>query len=118
MAAHTPQPSRIETLQARKTGHLEICRGESVEHAATTLLEEVRLPHEALPELAAEQVDLTSRFLGRKLRLPLLISGMTGGTEEAGRLNRALAAAAERHGLAMGVGSQRAMLVDRAARDS
>ena len=37
---------------------------------------------------------------------------MTGGTEEARRLNRALATAAQKVGLGLGVGSQRAMLVD------
>ena len=51
-------------------------------------------------------------FLGRRLAAPLLISCMTGGTETAGRINRNLAAGAERTGVAVGVGSQRKALED------
>ncbi len=41
---------------------------------------------------------------------PLLISCMTGGVGEAGPLNRALAAAAQAHGVALGLGSGRVLL--------
>lgn len=63
--------------------------------------------HEALPELDLAEVDADTEFLGRKLRAPLLISCMTGGTEEATRINRHLAIAAEQVRIAVGVGSQR-----------
>jgi isopentenyl-diphosphate delta-isomerase len=72
----------------------------------------VHLFHEALPELSVAEIELGTELLGRRLEAPILISGMSGGTEEAGRLNRALAAAAQKLGLGMGVGSQRAMLLD------
>ena len=98
-------------IEQRKSSHLEICAREDVEHHTTTLLEEVHLFHEALPELSLEDVDLSGDFLGRPLTLPLLISGMTGGTETSLELNRALAAAAHKLGIGMGLGSQRTMLL-------
>lgn len=63
--------------------------------------------HEALPEIAMEEIDLSCQFLGKKLAAPLLISCMTGGTGSATQINRHLAEAAERAGIALGVGSQR-----------
>jgi len=102
----------MSELESRKRSHLALCASEDVEHHAGTLLDDVHLVHDALPELSIDEIDLGAELLGRRLEAPLLISGMSGGTEEAGRLNRALAAAAQKFGLGMGLGSQRAMLVD------
>jgi isopentenyl-diphosphate delta-isomerase len=99
-----------EPVSDRKQAHLELCARESVEYAGkTTLLEEVELVHDALPELAVADVDVGTTFLGKRLRAPLLITGMTGGTAEASAVNQALARVAEEHGIAFGLGSQRAM---------
>ncbi|HJQ85098.1 MAG TPA: type 2 isopentenyl-diphosphate Delta-isomerase [Candidatus Binatia bacterium] len=99
-----------ESISDRKRSHLELCEAEGVEYAGkTTLLEDVDLVHDALPELAVDQVDVGATLLGKRLRAPLLITGMTGGTEEASAINRALAQVAEEHGIAFGLGSQRAM---------
>jgi isopentenyl-diphosphate delta-isomerase len=43
---------------------------------------------------------------------PFIISSMTGGCEEGGKINKILAQAAQAMGLAMGVGSQRVALMD------
>src|SRR5205807_8422137 len=72
--------------------------------------DDVQLVHEALPEIDQRDIDLSVGFLGRQLRAPLAIAGMTGGHTTAHAVNAVLARAAERHGLAMGVGSQRAAL--------
>lgn len=63
--------------------------------------------HEALPELDMAEIDLSCELFGKKLRAPLLVSCMTGGTGSASAINRNLALAAERAGVALGVGSQR-----------
>lgn len=99
-----------EAISERKRSHLELCEGAEVEYAGkTTLLEQVELVHDALPELAVDEVDCATELLGKRLRAPLLITGMTGGTEEASAINQALARVAEEHGIAFGLGSQRAM---------
>ena len=66
--------------------------------------------HEALPELDLDEVDTSVEFLGKRLRAPLLVSCMTGGTDQATPINLRLAEAAERAGVAVGVGSQRKTL--------
>ncbi len=100
-------------VEQRKTDHLQICLQEGVEGRGISAgWERYRLQHEALPDLDPAAIDLGTEFLGRRLRAPVLISPMTGGTSHAGEVNRRLAAAAEALGLAMGVGSQRAAIED------
>jgi isopentenyl-diphosphate Delta-isomerase len=70
----------------------------------------IRLRHCAVPEMDKADVALGTKFLGRKLGAPLVVTGMTGGARKAREFNGRLAAAAAEHGLAMGVGSQRAAL--------
>jgi isopentenyl-diphosphate delta-isomerase len=108
----------VSEISERKRSHLALCATEDVEHHGRTLLDEVQLVHDALPELSLDEVDLTTELFGKSLRAPVIISGMTGGTDEAGTLNRALAGAAQKLGVAMGVGSQRAMLLDPARAES
>ncbi len=99
-------------IGSRKIDHIALCATEDVGfRGASTLLECVRLVHDALPDLHADHIDPSIRLFGKKLTLPLCIASMTGGTEEATRINRDLAAVAEARGLAFGVGSQRAMHV-------
>lgn len=103
----------------RKSEHLRIALEKDVEfRTLTTEFDRYRLPHCALPELNLAEVDTSTQFLGKKLKAPFLISPMTGGTEEAGRINRNLAAIAQEFGWAMGVGSQRVALEDSRWADS
>ncbi len=98
-------------ILSRKDEHLAICLGEDVgARGVTTGLERVRLPHRALPELDLEDVRLETTILGKTLRAPLLVAGMTGGTEKAASVNRILARAARRTGVGLGLGSGRALL--------
>ena len=107
------KPSASGLLRERKTSHLDLCQSEEVEYGAkTTLFEEVEFLHNALPELAIADIDLGTEFLGKRLRAPFLITGMTGGTDEAFAVNRDLATVAERCGVGFGLGSQRVMQRD------
>jgi isopentenyl-diphosphate delta-isomerase len=102
----------VPELSERKLEHLALCAEGDVEGRRTTLLEEVELLHEALPELSLDEVDASVPLFGRTLLAPVVIGGMTGGAAPAREINRALAAAAQKLGFAFGVGSQRAMLRD------
>jgi isopentenyl-diphosphate Delta-isomerase len=94
----------------RKDAHLDLCADGDVEPAGnSTLLDCVQLVHNALPEMSLDDVELALTLWGKPLRAPLVVTGMTGGTDRAREVNRDLAQVAERNGLAFGVGSQRAM---------
>ncbi len=98
-------------LERRKAEHLRINLEEDVRFPTlTTGLERYRFVHNALPEISLEQVDTTATFLGKELGLPLLISSITGGTDEAQRINSNLAEGAQIARIAMGLGSLRAAL--------
>jgi len=98
-------------ISSRKVDHLDLATsGDVAFKSTTTLFECVRLVHDAVPELAVDEIDLSTMILGKRLRAPILIAGMTGGAGRAERINRELAAIAEQRGYAFGLGSQRAMM--------
>lgn len=98
-------------ISRRKDDHLDLAaKGDVGFKQTTTLLEHVRLVHDALPELSLAEVDTSLSLMGKQLRAPILIAGMTGGTERAEQINKQLAGIAEERGYAFGLGSQRAML--------
>src|SRR5262245_10947903 len=108
-----PMPRRrvkkaLTKTQQRKKEHLELCLDPtSVTGRSGTGLDQYSFVHNALPELDVEEVDVSTSFLEKQLKAPILISSMTGGFELARRVNRNLASAAQKLGVAMGVGSQR-----------
>lgn len=95
----------------RKAEHLQLALKEQMQ-ARQRFFQDYYFEHRALPEIDLAEVDTTTEFLGTTIEAPLLISCMTGGTEEAGRINRNLARGAEETQIALGVGSQRKALED------
>jgi isopentenyl-diphosphate delta-isomerase len=104
--------SPIDQIPQRKLEHVEITTQQAVTASAGPGWADVHLLHAALPEVDQDAIDLGIDLLGRRLRAPLVIAGMTGGHPQAAPINATLARAAEAYGLAMGVGSQRAALRD------
>lgn len=104
--ADDPRASRIS---ARKRDHLRIHLDHEVQ-AGGDIWAPYRLRHDALPEIDRADVETGLRVFGADLGAPLLISGMTGGCDEAEHVNDHLAAAAAEFRIPMGVGSQRAAL--------
>src|SRR5574342_422461 len=107
MAKVAPKTASIDQ---RKSDHLKINLEQDVRSALTTGLENYEFVHEALPELDLGRIDPSLSLFGVKLAAPILISSMTGGTEEAGEINQRLAEAAQEVRVAIGVGRQRAAL--------
>jgi isopentenyl-diphosphate delta-isomerase len=104
-------PSLV-ALPDRKADHLRIAATDAALHRGSTGLDALRLRHRALPGRDLADVDLTTPLLGHTLQAPLIVSAMTGGTDEAGVVNRRLARAAERHGIGLVLGSGRPLLRD------
>jgi len=103
--------SFIDQIKRRKREGIEIPLNENMQGRKTsTYLEYVKLFHNALPEINFDQIDLSTDFLNRSFSAPLVIDSMTGGTDEAFLINKRLGLIAERYGLGMGLGSQRAGL--------
>lgn len=98
-------------MTTRKRRHIDVCLDDRVAYSGvTTGLERYRLPYNALTQTSLPSIDLSTQFLGAPLRAPVLIGAMTGGAELSGTINKNLAAAAQRLGVGMMLGSQRIML--------
>lgn len=98
----------------RKSDHIRISLNQNVRaRNATTGFEDVSFVHKALPEIDRDKIDLSTNVFGHKFNAPLIAGAITGGTEEAEKINATIAEAVENLGLGMGVGSQRAALEDR-----
>lgn len=103
----------------RKLKHLRTIESDPETDRRKFYFDDIRLTHRALPELNLAEIDPSIEFMGKTLSFPLLISSMTGGDHDLVRtINRNLATAAEKTGVAMGVGSQRVMFSQPAARSS
>lgn len=105
--------------ERRKVDHIRINLEQDVQFPGLrTGLERYRFLHQALPELNLSEIDTSTVVFGKRLKSPMLISSMTGGTALAREINRNLAKAAQTHGVAMGLGSQRAAIEDERLADS
>ncbi len=101
---------KVASINQRKADHIKINLEKDVRSALTSGLERYHFTHEALPELDFKSVDTTLSLFGKKLKTPILVSSMTGGTEAARVINQRLAEAVQDMGAVMGVGSQRAAM--------
>jgi isopentenyl-diphosphate delta-isomerase len=108
MSAQMPESQ----TEKRKLSHLQTTLHQDVQSRTPTGFDDVRLIHKPLPEVDRDEIDLSAELFGHKMKAPLIIESMTGGTPLAAKINRTLAKVAEALGIGMGVGSQRAAIED------
>jgi isopentenyl-diphosphate Delta-isomerase len=101
-----------DEVKQRKIEHVNVALGQNVSAPQQANWNDIHLVHHALPEVDFNAIDTSVNFLGRHLRYPIFISSLTGGHPDVTHINRNLARAAQEYGLALGVGSQRAALVN------
>ena len=99
----------MNQTESRKDEHVRVSLEKNVA-ADHNYWDDVKLIHNALPEINKNEIDFSTKLFGKKLGAPLIIAGMTGGYEKAKEINKNLAIAAEKYQIGMGVGSQRAAL--------
>ncbi len=100
----------VTPIGIRKSDHIRINLQEDVHSGLTSGLENYHFIHHALPEINLSEVDPSVSIFGKLVKAPILISSMTGGTQEAYAINQVLASAAQETQVAMGIGSQRIAL--------
>jgi isopentenyl-diphosphate Delta-isomerase len=106
--AHLSTITPMSSTTQRKAEHIRICLESDVQFKAQgSGFDRYQFTHSCIPELDYQEIDITTKFLGKQLGAPILISSMTGGTEQAKTINYHLAEIAQEYKLAMGVGSQR-----------
>src|SRR6516162_3646042 len=101
-----------DEVKQRKIEHVNVALGQDISVAQSANWNDVQFVHQALPEVNLDEIDTSVSFLGHRLRYPIFISSLTGGHDDVTSINRNLARAAEHYGLALGVGSQRAGIVN------
>lgn len=101
-----------DEVEQRKIEHVSIALGQDVSAQQHANWKDIQFVHQALPEVDLDEIDTSVTFLGHTLRYPIFMSSLTGGHPDVISINRNLARAAEQYGLALGVGSQRAAIVN------
>lgn len=101
-----------DEVKQRKAEHVSVSLQHDVSAPQTASWADIHLIHRALPEVDLDDIDTSVQFLGRKLNYPVFVSSLTGGHPDVAGINERLARIAEEYGLAMGVGSQRAGILN------
>ncbi len=84
-----------------------------------TLLNDVFLEHNSLPDLNMGEIDTSTSFLGKNVDYPIIINAITGGTDFSWEINKKLAELAKVFNIPMAVGSQTiALCEDEKCRES
>ncbi len=110
----------MESQQAhRKDEHLSLATATYQRAHQHHYFDQVRLIHNALPEIAVKDVDHHVQLVDSlQLEWPFYLEAMTGGSNQAAKINRTLAQLASKHHLAMATGSLSVALKEPATQSS
>ncbi len=99
----------------RKVEHVELALIDEMtyENKCSSIYSDIMLVHQAFPGASFREVTLATDFLGYSLNAPIVIGGMTGGHPATAGINEKLALLASKARVAIGIGSQRALVENR-----
>jgi isopentenyl-diphosphate delta-isomerase len=87
----------------RKEDHIEICLDQDIQaRYKSTGFEDVYLIHKALPEISLNKINISTTIFDHKLKAPIVIGAMTGGTKKAALINATLARKKAPHAFLIG----------------
>ncbi|WP_125768032.1 type 2 isopentenyl-diphosphate Delta-isomerase [Companilactobacillus furfuricola] len=96
-------PKQDEQIQ-RKVEHLFLAE-KFYNQESFAGFDQVRLLHDALPELATDKIDLSTDFLGHTVSYPFYFNAITGGSKQSGKFNAELAKLAAEFNIPVSSGS-------------
>jgi isopentenyl-diphosphate delta-isomerase len=100
-------------LESRKAEHVKLVIENDVSVKGTSnAFEYFDLVPRSIPDINYQDISTEVGFLNNKFSAPILVAGMTGGYPEARKLNLGLARICANLGIPLGVGSQRAMIIN------
>ncbi|MBC7741450.1 MAG: type 2 isopentenyl-diphosphate Delta-isomerase [Bdellovibrionaceae bacterium] len=102
----------FKDFESRKKDHIRLALDSSSQQLSKSGFGQIKLIHQALPEINFTDVSLKVQLLGHDFSSPHFISSMTAGHEDSLEINLRLARAAQKKNWLMGVGSQRRELTD------
>jgi isopentenyl-diphosphate delta-isomerase len=97
-------------IRNRKADHIELALKPMHQSQQTAGFDRLCFEPNPLPQIALNDIELQSDFLGQLVSAPFLIGAMTGGCENGELINQHLAEAAEASQIPLALGSQRAAL--------
>ena len=101
-------------MNTRKLNHITIAKLDNILSKLSNGFEDYRFEYNAFPEINFDDIDTSTSFFGKTLSMPLMISSITGGINDAIQINNALAQFAQNYSIAMGIGSERILLENEA----
>src|SRR2546428_9321624 len=96
----------VSKIAQRKLEHLRLSLEASVQSTRSAGFERFAFTHQALPELDLDAIDPSTSFLKKPLKLPFLISSMTGGAHAPRDIHPLPALVAQSVGIAVRVRPQ------------